>query len=900
MASARNQLLITLSEAASQQLERIKVAEAQLKQWEIAPEFYSTLLDIIFDRSIDGNIRFLGAIFFKNGVDCYWRKSAKNTIDPIEKSIIRGRLLSFMDEEFNQIAVLVSKIARLDFPNEWPELLQNLLSIIHSTLVSASNPQTVLIQKRSLLTLHLVVKSLCSKTIGADRKIFEQVAPELLRNVASIYVEHVNRFFTMVSLNDIGISVDLETSLSALKCIRRLTVYGFRDISKVEETKAFFALILEHLQKFHTLRNALEEVNESPITKLVESHIILMGKFYIDIIKAHTVAFILTPGSVDVISFYWKLVATYGKSYEKEKYLVQALLLMKSLIRKTSYNQDLRESKDLQVIDAIRIVDEQILTPSFVESFAELLMTSLISLRKEDLMMWEEDPEASQTNNLLLKDAVYCAIGLGAHELYDELDFDSWLVNNLLVEIANNDPNYKIIRRRIAWVIGRWICVKISKENKPKAYDAMTYLLNPEEDLVFTHCHHMFILLLDSFSLRVDEWDFDSERFATYLDRAVTLLTRLIGDVKQFDSRMKILNCLSLIVERMEKLISPFAEKITNLLPPLWQAAQDEHMFRPAILSILTKLVQALMNESINLHDFIIPIIQYSVNPNTEEHVYLLEDALDLWLATLENSVECTPGLFSLVPAVIGLLECGSENLKKVLKILERDLKPEACRAIIHVLDVIFQTCPFSSLGETIVNTGLLWKIIKTLLTENEEYIYVLVNYISILARLVLIGPDFIINFLSVAGQQYNMPQHNLLHKVLEVWLEKFDNIGHPKQRKLNAMAFATLISTTNPIILGYLPHFIGVWCDVLSEVKESEDISTKVGTEEADDTPETKRKRALLQKDPIHTTNLIQFIQLKLAECEALNGGTQEFNLHHISKIDKTLLDQLNGLMQY
>lgn len=44
MTSARDQLLITLSEAASQQPERIKVAEAQLKQWETAPEFYSTLL----------------------------------------------------------------------------------------------------------------------------------------------------------------------------------------------------------------------------------------------------------------------------------------------------------------------------------------------------------------------------------------------------------------------------------------------------------------------------------------------------------------------------------------------------------------------------------------------------------------------------------------------------------------------------------------------------------------------------------------------------------------------------------------------------------------------------------------------------------------------------------------
>jgi hypothetical protein len=44
MSSPRDQLLQTLAEAASQQPERIKVAEAQLKQWEVAPEFYSTLL----------------------------------------------------------------------------------------------------------------------------------------------------------------------------------------------------------------------------------------------------------------------------------------------------------------------------------------------------------------------------------------------------------------------------------------------------------------------------------------------------------------------------------------------------------------------------------------------------------------------------------------------------------------------------------------------------------------------------------------------------------------------------------------------------------------------------------------------------------------------------------------
>ncbi|EXX76769.1 Kap120p [Rhizophagus irregularis DAOM 197198w] len=939
MSSPRDQLLQTLAEATSQQPERIKLAEVQLKQWEVVPEFYITLLEIINDKSVDVNIRFFGVIFFKNGVDKYWRKTAKSTINPEEKAKIRSQLLSFMDESHNQLAtqsaVLVSKIARIDFPNEWPDLLQNLLSIIHSTMNVNS---AILIQKRAILTLHLVVKALCSKTFGPDRKMFEQIAPELLRNVASIYVEHTNRFFNMISTsNDIVNATDLETSLIALKSIRRLIVHGFQDISKVDETKAFFVLAFDHLQKFYTLRNSSQDTS-SPIFELLDSKVNLIGKFYIELQKLRPISFIMTPGSRDVIHYYWQLLVMHSKSYETEmatqpygteKILIQALLLLKGIIRKSSYNQDIKESEDLRISDAMKILEEQILTQSFVESFAELLISSYLILRKEDLVMWEEDPEGwvnfdeidhweyqirpcaekvftdlitqcrdllspkilkllenaalTQSDNLLVKDAIYCAVGLGSHELYDVLDFDSWLVNNLLIEAANNDP-------RQDWI-----------------------------DYIF---------------IRVDEWDFDSDGFVPYLDRAITLLTRLIGEVEQFESRLKILNCLSLIVERMDSQIAPFSEKITNLLPTLWQVAQSEYLFKPAILVILTKLVQALWEQSVNLHEFIIPIIQYSVSPNTEEHVYLLEDGLDLWLAILENTVECTPLLFNLVPAAIGLLEFGSETLKRVLRIIESyillvpemivqsysipimdaftrlfgDLRPEACRAIIYVIDVTLQACPFGLLKESIISTGLLGKLLNTIISVNEENPYVLVSYVSILARIIINDPVFFLHFITIASQQYNIQQEDLLKKVLETWLDKFDNIGHPKQRKLSAMAFATLIATTNSTILGFLAQFIGVWCDVLSEVKESgggdalvywqEEYVGKNEIDDSDASPETKRKRALLQRDPIHTTNLIHYINLKIGECEALNGGPEMFRQKYLSRVDNTLLDQLKGLM--
>ena len=51
------------------------------------------------------------------------------------------------------------------------------------------------------------------------------------------------------------------------------------------------------------------------------------------------------------------------------------------------------ESEELRLSDALKILEEQILTQNFVESFAELLISSYLILRKEDLLMWGEDPE---------------------------------------------------------------------------------------------------------------------------------------------------------------------------------------------------------------------------------------------------------------------------------------------------------------------------------------------------------------------------------------------------------------------------------------------------------------------------------------------------------------------------
>lgn len=78
-----------------------------------------------------------------------------------ERQGLKEALTMNFHEPVNQIAVhiavLISKIARWDCPKEWPTLLPTLLQAIGSS--------EMLIQHRSLLTLHHVVKVMSSKRL---------------------------------------------------------------------------------------------------------------------------------------------------------------------------------------------------------------------------------------------------------------------------------------------------------------------------------------------------------------------------------------------------------------------------------------------------------------------------------------------------------------------------------------------------------------------------------------------------------------------------------------------------------------------------------------------------------------------------------------------------------------
>ncbi|KAG1451734.1 hypothetical protein G6F56_008004 [Rhizopus delemar] len=231
MNDAKIQLLGVLGEATSQDFYRVKQAEEMLKQWENAPNFFATLQDIFYDRTTHHDIRVLSGIYLKNGIVRFWRRTAKNPIDPEEKKLIRQRLLEFMDEPSKNLtaqnAVIVSRIARLDYPLEWPDLLTQLIQ----TIVNAPH---LIIHDRALETLYEVLAELSTRLLSSGRKQFASIAPDLFQAVSRVYMNYVEK---TLSVQDNQLSMELEITLTCIKCLRILMVSGIKDVHKYEETK---------------------------------------------------------------------------------------------------------------------------------------------------------------------------------------------------------------------------------------------------------------------------------------------------------------------------------------------------------------------------------------------------------------------------------------------------------------------------------------------------------------------------------------------------------------------------------------------------------------------------------------------------------------------------------------
>jgi hypothetical protein len=545
------------------------------------------------------------------------------------------------------------------------------------------------------------------------------------------------------------------------------------------------------------------------------------------------------------------------------------------------------------------------------------------------------------THSLLLKDAVYNAVGLVSFDLFDDIDFDKWFTAHLVAEVNERDPRLNVLRRRVILLMGQWVGVKLAIDLRPSLYETILNCLAPGEDLV--------IRLTASKTLQdaIDEFNFRTEQFFPYLEQACQFLFQLLYEVEECETKMYVLQTFSLVIERIGPEIQPHAMSLIQYLPELWQRSAEHNLLQCGIVVTMKYLVQALGALSVSLHPLVIPIIQYGTDLQQEAHVYLLEDSLDLWHVVLMCTPQLSGELLQLFSNMSALLELGTENLRVCLKVIDsyvllgaaqllqlyspilipslisllRNVKPEAIVTIMQVTSNVILILPEDS--------PILLKPLLTVVFENmiqdQDYPPVINAYLSVWARLLLQNAGFFSGFLGELSLHLQQPDIQVFNSYLDLWIDKVDTMAQPKQRKLTALALCSLLTSGISGVTERFAAVIEVCNVVLHEVHRCDEeghvsdalvtSSTAIGSDDDDEeTAEDSRKRSVRQRnklhslthlciqfqlsarDPVHSVCLRDLVAAKLSELHSSLGDAHFQSL--METVDTETKQQLQAFL--
>ncbi|KAJ6264602.1 hypothetical protein Dda_0751 [Drechslerella dactyloides] len=1023
-------LLQVLQAAVSNDRNIVQLASKQLQAWESTPGYWSLLQDAYLDFSLQREVRWMSIITLKYGVERFWRKTAMNSLSKAERTKIRSRLLEGVDEPDNQLAlqnaVIVGKVARNEYPLDWPDVFSRLLEIIRASAPPPDQSQTLpgkrpsaLRLQRSLTILLYVVKELCAGRLPRIRSNLQTASPELFHVIAGIYVQYVEHWTHGIEAKshpDDWVNERLNISLSCLKVVRRLVVSGFEFANRSEEIKQFWTILNEQWNTFIRL-SSVELVDANKV--LVIKHVIGLGKLYLDLSRGQPAAFALMPDVMVVLQNYWQVANDYGNALANgskqglgkhmklkgetgipmddedeatfvEKIALQGMLLYRNCIQMVfkpvqTFKYRHKEEKE-ENIRATAFMKTQVLTLELATRFMELLVTKYFILRKDDLEAWEEDPETwaitwddqtesweymirpcaeklfvdfavnfkrdlaqpivnvfnnvakADNQDVLLKDSVYTAVGLVPAILEPHLDFNLFLENVLANEVQINQPEYRILRHRIPILIGQWVPVNIDAQHRPTVYRITQHLLN-KADLLNDLC--VRITAAKSLKYSINEWQFRIEGFLPFVDDIFDKLMLLIDEVAETGTKIAVVDVIGLIAERMSHNIAPYAHRVVAILPPLWEQTGDEHLFKQSILSVLTKLVSAMKDESVKYQGMIVNLIRYSVTPANGLQLYLLDDALELWDAAVQNTpATMAQPLLELVPLLLPCLELDTALTRKVLEVLEgyillapqemlsrhaitlfnifggmlgKGLKTDAAEVITDAIELIVRTAAavqgeegMTALGQAMVSSGVAQKLFEGVYTTweahqtsgpNKKYpeldTLVLTHYFRVLSRIILASMNVFVGLLTFLEANGGEGRRRVTEWLMEEWFSHFGNIGNPTSRKLNCLALTKLLERDEDWILLKMQDLMNVWTDVVGEIMEDgkDTLVYDISADGADpQSAESVRRKELVATDPVHTINIVEWVRHYLLEAQNRHGA-EAFKVKCIDNVDKDVL---------
>lgn len=837
-------------------------AEAQLKKWESEPGYHYALQNIYLNTELPMHVRWLAVICFKNGVEKHWRPSRLNAIGKEEKTKIKERLFNLISENNSQLTIQnahsIARIVRFDFPSEWPTLFDDLSKTLEDYVFVQGN---LVATNNLLVVLNQIIKAVSMVRIGRSRHAMQSKAPIIVPILIKLYC----KFFQMwTSSLDLTI---MEVCYLCLKNLRRIIPEGFEQPHTNQDITDFLKLSVSHLQ-------GLVTEHEKYSSDLLERYVKSYSKLYVNLINLNPTSFVLIPCSLEIITTFLSLLKNRAEDVYKssedndfwETLALKGFLILKKMVAYV-YKQGavtLKQRNDKEDVgNAINKLKTQLFTPEVIFSLCDLIINWYLKLKPSDLESWLLEPEEwvneelsssweyqvrpcaenfyqdlikyfkdelcdfilnkisngltqnESVSDILTKDSILCTFQLSADSIANRVNFDQLLTQVFIPEGLKNDlVENKIIKRRVCLIISTWVPVNCSRESRVNIYKLLINFLQPVNKF-----NDKVVRLTSIQTLRtiINDWDFNKQDFQPFLKEYVSLSPNMLEDMSFTESKLYILDTLSVLIERCNPLIDETTlMAILQIVPSYWEISkkQEEAILQSSLLRVLKQLVIALNQNSSHTHFITLPLIKACCTQSSEHYSLLSEDGFDLWLAVVQYyPIDMTPNeslveLFSLLhPALMDateilptILSIARSYTLLIPKLFETDAGLEAFRVLsgylpkmrddafdifITMADILLlQESEDDQLINNLINSGLLNAMASYVLDENHSV--VLANKILlVLSRLATSSAEAFLNVL----------QHLQIDsaKFIDVWMNYYKNNGNPRNKKVNLLALISL-----------------------------------------------------------------------------------------------------------
>ncbi|KAL2965952.1 hypothetical protein AAZX31_16G089800 [Glycine max] len=490
---------------------------------------------------------------------------------------------------------------------------------------------------------------------------------------------------------------------------------------------------------------------------------------------------------------------------------------------------------------------------------------------------------AEITPALLLKDAAYGATAYVYYELSNYLSFKDWFNGALSLELSNEHPNLRIIHRKVAIILGQWVS-EIKDDTKRPVYCALIRLLQ-DKDL------SVRLAACRSLCLHIEDANFSEREYVDLLPICWDSCFKLFEDVREFDSKVQILNLISILIGHVSEVI-PFANKLVQFFQKVWEEYSGESLLQIQLLVALRNFVVALGYQSPICYNILLPILENGIDINSPDELNLLEDSMLLWEATLSHAPSMVPQLLQYFSRLVEIMERNFDHLQVAMNIIEdyiilggNDFLSMHATNIAKILDLVIGNVNDKGILSVLpVIDILIQKLIVGCLSGGDDHnpskTSVKASSAAILARLLVMNTNSLAQLASDPStsqllQTASIPvQENILLCLVDIWVDKVDNVSSI-QKKTIGLALSIILTSRLPQVLDKLDQILSVCTSVilgrnddLTEEESSGDMSSSTSPDEGTIPSKEFRKRQIKFSDRINQLSLEDSVRKSTKMC--------------------------------